>query len=96
MKHRPTKADRERDNTPEGIQRRADYALEVLKNEARIVAADVGPLMAVCSLLGAAMDTARDGGVTVRQFQAMLIDVLHDLNHPGDQASLGAETKGPT
>lgn len=68
------------DNTAAGIQRRAQYAEQSLRLEARMVAADVGGSMAVCALLGVAGTIARESGVSKAAYQALLIEVLYHLN----------------
>ena len=80
---RRVKQDLEHDNSPQALERRAKYAEVALRNEARIVAADVGPVMAVAALLGIAVETARANGVSKSAFQAMLIELLHEMNKTG-------------
>lgn len=80
MKPRPIRRDIAHDNTAAGRTRRAEYAENALLAEARIVAADVGPVMAACALVGVAERIARESGIPRRSFESLLIDMLQRLN----------------
>jgi hypothetical protein len=74
--------DAAQDNTPEGVNRRAQYAEQALMTEARIIASDVGGSMAVCAMMGATVRAASEFGIGKSRLIAMLIDVLYTLTQP--------------